>query len=35
VPRDRYKKSIREIDAIRGYLFQDGMEKFWKIDALA
>ena len=32
---DGYKKSIREIDAIRGYLFQDELEKFWKIDALA
>jgi hypothetical protein len=39
VPRrpqgDGYKKSIREIAAIRGYLFQDELEKFWKIDALA
>jgi hypothetical protein len=33
--RDGYQKSIREIDAIRGYLFQDELEKFWKIDALA
>jgi hypothetical protein len=39
VPRrpqgDGYKKSIREIDAIRGYLSQDELEKFWEIDALA
>jgi hypothetical protein len=39
VPRssqgDGYKKSIREIGAIRGYLFQDELEKFWKINALA
>jgi hypothetical protein len=32
---DGYKKSIREIGAIRGYLFQDELGKFWKIDALA
>jgi hypothetical protein len=39
VPRrpqgDGYKKSIREIDAISGYLFQDELEKSWKINALA
>jgi hypothetical protein len=39
VPRrsqgDGYKKSIREIGAIRGYLFPDELGKFWKIDALA
>ncbi len=39
VPRrpqgDGYKKSICEIGAIRGYLFQDELGKFWKIDALA
>jgi len=36
VPRrpqgDGYKKSIREIGAIHGYLFQDELEKFGKID---
>jgi hypothetical protein len=39
VPRrpqgDGYKKTIREIGASRGYLFQDAFGKFWKIDALA
>jgi hypothetical protein len=32
---DGYKKSIREIGAIRGYLFQDELGKVWKICALA
>jgi hypothetical protein len=39
VPRrpqgDGYKKSNREIGAIRGYLFQDELEKFGKIDKVA
>jgi len=29
------KKSIRENGAIRGYLFQDEVEKFWKIGYMA
>ena len=32
---DGYKKSIREIGAIRGYLFQDELRKFWAIDEMA
>jgi len=31
---DGYKKSIREIGAIRGYLFQDESEKFREIDKM-
>ena len=31
---DGYNKSIREIGAIRSYLFQDELEKFGKIDEL-
>jgi len=29
------KKSIREIGAICGYLFQGELGKFWKIDKMA
>jgi hypothetical protein len=39
VPRrpqgDGYKKTIREIGAIRGYLFQDELGKFREIDKMA
>jgi hypothetical protein len=39
VPRrpygDGYKKSIREIGAIYGYLFQGELGKFWKIGYMA